>query len=152
MLLPKKIDDGLKDAIVSLKFISNLPKGTELGVFYLKFKELLKPINIPNPTFIPGSNFVIEKHANNFLSKDEDFRLEFNSGEIIFNIQNDYKGWEYFSDFINKVVEKLFDEQIITGVYRIGFRYISQNKPILRIFKHLILIYFCRNMLSNQIN
>jgi len=130
MLLPKKIDDGLKDAIVSLKFISNLPKGTELGVFYLKFKDFLKPIKIPNPTFVPGSNLVIEKQSNNFLSQDENFRIEFNSGEIIFNIQKVYKGWEEFFGFIRIVVIRLFDEDIITGVYRIGLRYISQFENI----------------------
>ncbi len=130
MLLPKKIDDGLKDAIVSLKFISNLPKGAELGVFYLKFKDFLKPVNIPNPTFVPGSNLIIEKQANSFLSQDENFRLEFNSGEIIFNIQKIYKGWEDFFEFIKAVVIRLFDEDIISGVYRIGLRYISQFENI----------------------
>ncbi|OYU67917.1 MAG: hypothetical protein CFE22_02580 [Cytophagaceae bacterium BCCC1] len=130
MLLPKKIDDGLKDAIVSLKFISNLPKGTELGVFYLKFKDFLKPVNISNPTFVPGSNLIIEKQANSFLSQDENFRIEFNSSEIIFNIQKIYKGWEEFFEFIKAVVIKLFDDGIISGVYRIGLRYISQFENI----------------------
>ncbi len=130
MHLPKKIDDGLKDAIVSLKFISNLPKGTELGIFYLKFQDLLKPIIIPNSTLMTGSNLVIEQLANSFLSQDENFRVEFNSGEIIFNIHNNYCGWEYFSLFIESIVRRLFDEAFISGVYRIGLRYISQFENI----------------------
>lgn len=136
MNLPKKIDDGLKDAIISVEFISRLPVGTELGVFYQLFKEDLDILNIPKTSFIPNTNFLVGSVANNFKSKDNKFRIEWNDNSIVFNIIGQYDGWESYFGFVSHIISKLYENNIIQEVVRIGLRYISQFDNI-SIYKNI---------------
>lgn len=131
MQLPKKIDDGLKDAIVSIQYISELPNGTDLGYFHIALKEELKGFVLNNKyQSFPGSNLLIEEGNNVYLTKDDAVKVTFARNNITFNINKKYIGWGHYFTSIQYILKQLFDRKIITKVNRIGLRYISQFDDI----------------------
>lgn len=131
MQLPTKIDDGLKDAIVSIQYLSELPNGTDFGYFHMTLKDELKGFALNNKyQSIQGSNLLIEEGNNVYLTNDDAIKVTFTRNNITFNINQKYIGWKYYFTRIQYILKQLFDWKIITKVNRIGLRYISQFDDI----------------------
>lgn len=127
MQLPKKIDDGLKDAIVSIQYLSELPNGTDLGYFHMTLKDELKGFALNNKyQSIQGSNLLIEEGNSVYLTNDDAIKVTFTRNNVTFNINQKYIGWEHYFTRIQSILKQLFDRKIIAKVNRIGLRYISQ--------------------------
>lgn len=127
MKLPVKIDDGLKDTIVAIQYVSELPIGTDLGYFHMALKGELKGfVNYNKPKPVQGLNLFIDENSNTFITSDESVKVVFSRGEISFNIVKSYFGWDEYFSKIKNILKLLVDTSVVTNISRIGVRYISQ--------------------------
>lgn len=128
MRLPRRIDDRLKDAIVSIQFTPGIPPVTLLGYAHATLKESFDPIVTgPFPAFNLGAEGItIDNRQVYFLSKDKRFRIDIDGESITFNSTQGYAGWAAYRTVIIDCMNALLNGAIIRQVNRVGVRYISR--------------------------
>lgn len=139
-LLPKKIvPDRIKDAIIQVFFINELPFELLIGYFH----RLLSDINY---NYISKSNTIRENIANKEITKNHEININLThlfvnekhkiklqihpNKSISFNTLDNYIGWDNYSIYIEEVLKLLFEHKMIKAVTRTGIRYISEFQNI----------------------
>lgn len=129
--IPKKLNIcPIQESILEIRFSTDYPDDAIFGMVYSKVKELFpkKPIeqlpvqNIPEQIRRIDPNF--KYHALQRIFNDN---LSFSVGprSIIFGNHKDYVGWDNWSLFFNKILEKIIETDLLLNVERIGLRYIN---------------------------
>lgn len=137
MKIPKKITpDYLKDTIVQVHFIPNIPPELILGDFNYLFKGTYK--------FIAGKRFqppiqgmpsIIQENFY-FVDTNEEVKIEITERTLTFNTLHKYIGWQRYFPLIQKTLDSLWNSKTIKSVNRLGLRYVSEF-PEIRIFEKL---------------
>lgn len=125
MRIPRKIDDRLKDAIVNIQFQSSLPGNAVEGAFFSLLKSEFQVVTIGQSNAIQIDQLVIQPQQSFYVHKDGKFRVEINASSITFNLIDGYAGWNEYFAIISSTLTSLFEEKIISQVFRVGVRYIS---------------------------
>lgn len=136
MNVPKKINpDNLKDSIVQILFNSEIHSAIFLGAFNQLFSDNFtfivtqpkrKEIKLPD-----NEGILLEPIENGFfLDKSEKIKIDVSSNAIVFNSYKEYVLWDNYYPVIKNTIEKLFSNNMIKEVTRIGIRYISQFQDI----------------------
>lgn len=136
-ILPKKIDDNLKDAIVNVQFLPNVPQETVVGYFHSMHREELVSTPSQNKLNFLEASISFESSQPYFVTRDERFRIDVNGQSITFNLLGQYAGWNDYFPVVSKYLKSLFDLEIIKEVQRISIRYINQFDGV-RIYEHLV--------------
>jgi len=128
--LPKKIEKcPIIEAVVEIRFSSDLPSDAVFGVIYKAFqsdfptKPLSLPIlQIPETIRSQDPNLIFKPHHQ--LVKDN---IVFQIGPRVMSLANklDYMGWTKFSKVIKSYFERIISLGIITNIERFGLRYIN---------------------------
>lgn len=127
--LPVRIQPcPIAEAIVELRFESNVPHEVMVGFVYKKFNTRYKNLNILPIRQLPVD--FIESQPNlqysphySLHSSDYTFQI----GPRCFSVvsKNDYKGWKSFYDEIKWVFNQMKELEIIKKPIRLGVRYVN---------------------------
>jgi len=129
MKIPKKIDPcPIVEAIVEIRFDSNLPGDAIFGVIYNQFKEdypkftKLPILQLPEAIRSRDPNLIFKPHYK--IQKDN-FLLQI--GPKVFSIVNigEYCGWDSFYENILKAFGTISQLNIVERVMRFGLRYVN---------------------------
>lgn len=128
MRLPRKIDDRLKDAIISVSFVPMVPPATVLGYAHNLLKNSFDVVTAnPFPAFSFGAGeLTVDSRQVHFLSKDRRFRLDVDGQSVTFNLVDGYAGWEAYRAVIQECLTLLITSTFVRHINRVGVRYISQ--------------------------
>lgn len=134
MNLPKKIDpDNLKETVVEIKYLSELPFEILVGIFFNAFDKSFNYTNRPlqqNPMGqgVPGSlgQEIIIKVGVPSLFFNEKISILVSPNTFVFNCLAKYIGWEDYRIEIDEALKKLMSTGHIKQCTRIGLRYISE--------------------------
>lgn len=140
MSLPKKItQDFLRDSIVEINYTSDIMFELYVGVLY---KELIKDFTLEkklaqNSIFrFDNTGFSLGTPNAVFTFLQDDFVLQIKPGSFVFNTNSEYSGWKKYYPFIKKTLRRIFKNENIKSVNRVGVRYISEF-PNVEIFGKL---------------
>ncbi len=127
MRLPLKVEVcPIVDAVVEIRFSSDVPAGAMLGLIYRQLTEFtnaeqLPILQLPEP-FRSQPDLQYQPHHR--LSNDR-FMVQIGPKLISVVAKPPYAGWPSFSPVISKVFKVAMDEGIIQSVERLGLRYIN---------------------------
>lgn len=133
MQIPRKIDDRLQDAIVSIQFEPGVPEKTVEGYFHANLKDLYQPVLLNQSNTIQINQLIVQPQQTYYVHKEGHFRVEIGVNSITFNLIGAYAGWSQYRKVMNDTLSPLIEKGVITKVSRIGIRYISVFDQI-RIF------------------
>ena len=125
MKIPRKIDDRLRDAIVSVQFEPGVAANAVEGYFDVLFKDTFEAISLGQPNRIQIDQLVIQPQQTFYIQREKKFRVDITSNSITFNLINEYLGWKEYSTVLKETLTLLLKEKVIAKVNRIGIRYIS---------------------------
>lgn len=132
MRVPKKLQIvPILEALFEIRFESNTPEDTNIGIIYNEFKNdfglpsNLPLMNIPMDVRSKDPNFRYQAYQR-LASKDGKFLLQYGQRTISLHCVNyKYDVFQSYQDKINDLIERLDKLQIVTSVNRIGLRYID---------------------------
>ena len=134
MKLPKKISPcPIVEAIIEIRFESDMPEDAIFGVIYNQFKndytKLEKNPILELPLQI-RSNDPNLKFQPHYKLKNDNFILQI--GPKVFSLVNinEYCGWDIFFEKGCKTIDKLLELKILSKIGRIGLRYINLFRNI----------------------
>lgn len=139
MDLPIKIDpDNLRDAMVAVRFVSLVPPIAVQGAVYpilAKDFELVATKHQQATMKSPVDMTVLLSEPVQYT--DRKIKVAISETQIIFNIVEEYLGWNDYFARISDVLAKIHSAQIIASYQVVGVRYISEyrNAPILSSIK-----------------
>lgn len=135
MAIPKKITpDHLKDTIVEVRFISEVPldvfSGVALTLLYPKGYKYTPPpqsrSSLESPQNQQVSRGFGERAKRGFFVKDS-IKIQFIGNTIAFNCFEDkYAGWDNYFSSIKEVVSVFVSNNFIKSFDRVSIRYISE--------------------------
>lgn len=149
MKIPRKIDDRIKNAIVQIKFESNLPFGTILGYFHQTFKEQVHFTPSQKPVLSNGRIIGIEESMPTIITFDKNFIISIHEDSFTFDLFDGYKGWEVYQANIQQYIAPIFESSLIKKIHQIGLRYIS-NFDDVSIYEHINASINLNFVTSNQ--
>jgi len=128
MKIPKKINpDRLVDAIVAVRFESDLPAEVLLGVIFQSLNDsyIYSNKNISKNQF-PNGNSV-----KNSLFYNDRIKVMVLENSLIFNILTEYIGWEHYKKEISNFIELIQKKgSPIKTFTKASVRYISEYKDV----------------------
>lgn len=136
MQLPKKISpDNIKESVVEVKYLSNLPFEILLGMFFNALDDTYKYTNRPPqaPAALqgnignPGQELKI-RIGNASLFYNDKISIQLSPNTFVFTCLERYIGWEVYEPEIKKALEMLNKTGHITKWIRVGIRYISEYR------------------------
>lgn len=136
MQIPRKIDDRLQDAIVSIQFEPGVPGNAVEGYFHSVLKDMYNTVSLNQPGTIKIDQLIVQPQQTFYIIGEGKFRVEVNANSITFNLIGSYTGWDEYSKTLTTTLSPLIEKGIIAKISRIGIRYISVFDHI-RIFDHL---------------
>lgn len=129
MTIPKKISPcPISEAIVEIRFESDIPSDAVFGVIYSEFKseyetlEKLPILQLPEIVRTRDPNLKFQPHYK--LIKD-DFLLQIGPNVLSIANINEYIGWDNFSSRIINTFSKIKKLALIEKTTRLGIRYIN---------------------------
>ncbi|MEA1988717.1 MAG: TIGR04255 family protein [Pseudomonadota bacterium] len=130
MPIPKKITPNpVVEAVVELRFDTNIPSEAVLGVVYPVLQEIINgefeklPIlQLPEHVRMNDHNL---KFAPHFKFKNDSYQVNIGPRVLAIVAVQPYKGWEEYSPLINKILSSFDDLNIIRTISRLGVRYID---------------------------
>lgn len=129
--LPKKISPcPIVEAVIQIRFSSILPSEAIFGVIYTKVGPDFGKVNklpilqIPEAVRSKDPNLTYQAHYS-LVKKDLPLQLNIGPRTITFSNVDNYIGWDKFFEFVNEVLEKIKDTDVIHLPERIGIRYIN---------------------------
>lgn len=128
--LPKKLHkDSLRDTFVEIQFSSRFPYEIMLGKLFEALDESygytsFTPSEVSTPSEGPEIFQVRVNRVGLFYRKPIKFELRPNS--IVFNHDERYPLWDVYRLEISKVLEIVFQKELISRVHRIGLRYVNE--------------------------
>lgn len=124
MQIPKSIDpDFLKDTIVEIRYLSDLPYEVLIGTAY----KILKNIGFDYAAHTSPSKSTLKEiiisNEHHFLRQN--VRVTFKPGSLVFNFHKVYPKWDIYFKSIKEVITQIYNDEIITKILRSGLRYIN---------------------------
>lgn len=129
MKLPKKITPcPIVEAIIEIRFESDLPGDAVFGIAYNAFKNEYSSVKklpisqIPETIRSKDANLIFSPH---YSLQKENFSLQI--GPKVFSLANtkEYSGWGLFSEKAYEVFNKILQLEIVKQIIRIGLRYVN---------------------------
>lgn len=136
MVIPKKINpDSIKEAVVELKYQSDLPFELLLGLFVNAFDNTYTYTKRPvkTPSVLPGllvnqNNELVINIGNQNILYNKKISIQVLPNAFVFSCLNQYIGWNDFMPEIEKAVKQISDSNKIKIWTRVGLRYITEYK------------------------
>ncbi|GAH21632.1 unnamed protein product [marine sediment metagenome] len=134
MKIPKKISpDRIKDAIVEVRYDTQLPYEVAIGMFYQSLDDTYTYTNRPLgqqkfPISLPANlpqEITLSLGTQNIFYNDK-IKIQLKSNSIIFSCLKDYISWSDYRPEIEKVLIQISKAKVIEKYNRIGVRYISE--------------------------
>lgn len=129
MKIPQKIDPcPIRDAILEIRFTSNIDPNAIYGIIYNKIKN-----NYPKTTQL-GLLQIPEvfrkkdaelKYKPLYKLTNGNYAVQIGTNVITISNYNEYQGWDNFSKKIYSICEMLKELDIIESISRVGLRYIN---------------------------
>jgi uncharacterized protein (TIGR04255 family) len=135
MKLPKKISpDSIKDALIEVKYSSEIPFEVLVGMFFNALDDSYRYTNRPlQPQGIPGriaGSMTVQEVTINLgvqsLFFNDRIQVKLLPNSIVFSCLKEYIGWESYKKEIETVLIQIFKSNQIQKFTRVGIRYISQ--------------------------
>jgi uncharacterized protein (TIGR04255 family) len=155
MKIPQKIYPcPIIEAIVEIRFESNIPSDAVFGVVYNEFKDeytrvdKLPILQLPETLRAKDPNL---KYQPYYKLIDENYLLQIGPNVLSVVNTNEYVGWNSFSKRINNTFYKIGKIHLISNAIRLGIRYVNFFET--DIFKNINLRITLDNnpLLSEQI-
>lgn len=134
MKLPEKITPcPIVEAIIEIRFESDLPGDATFGIAYNAFKdeyssvEKLPILQIPDAIRSKDPNLMFSPH---YKLQKENFLLQI--GPKVFSLVNtkEYSGWDLFSEKAYETFDKISQLGIAKQIIRVGLRYVNIFKGL----------------------
>ena len=141
MRQPVKITpDSLKDTIVAFNFLSDLPPEVLPGFLYQVLPKdftYLQQAPSVGSIKVDTLNSIQLGVSKSIQFANETLTVQLNKNMLIFNLVDEYLGWEKYSKCFFDIIQMLFDNKCLKSIKRIGVRYISEypNKSLSDILK-----------------
>ncbi len=153
MQLPKQISPcPIKDAILEIRFTSQIHPNAVFGVIYHKLQsELSKVENLP---ILQLPEDIRSKDPNlhfkpYYRMSGNGYIVQIGPDVISINSYPEYLGWEKYSKIIFHILENIEELGIVESILRVGIRYINFFSE--DIFNHINLnINFGNEILDNK--
>ena len=133
MPLPKKITpSNLKEAVVEIKYISNLPFEVLIGIFYKALSDYtytnrpIKPLRQGLPAKL-GEEITI-RVGNPSLFYNDKISIQLSEQSVVFTALDEYIGWHEYKPQIEQALARLMSTNNIKKCTRVGLRYISEYR------------------------
>jgi uncharacterized protein (TIGR04255 family) len=128
--IPQKITPcPIVEAIIELRFDSDLPSEAIFGIFYGRLKndyekkvDTLPIVQIPESIRNQDPNLRFQPH---YRLRSGDFILQIGPKSISLASTREYVGWNEFSKKIDTTISSISDIGVIKHVLRVGLRYIN---------------------------
>lgn len=132
MKVPKKLEIvPILEALFEIRFDTNSPEDTNLGIIYNQFKkEFGTPLNLPLmnlPVDVRSSdpNFKYQAYQR-LTSNDGKYLLQYGQRVISLHCVNyKYDVFQNYQDKINDLIDKLAKLEIVSSINRVGLRYVD---------------------------
>ncbi len=134
MRLPKKITpDSIREAVVEVRFASNIPSELFLGIIVEAFDSSytytdrpVKPVpQVPQNLVSSRQEVRIQVGTQSLLYNDK-IIIQILPNSFIFTCLNKYVGWSEYQPEIEKALNIIWQTNRIQRWIRIGMRYISE--------------------------
>ena len=154
--MPKRVNPcPIAEAIVELRFDSNLPADAILGVIFNKFKEKYPKFSklpvLELPSFFRDNdpNLIFSPYYR--MANDE---FIFQIGPRCFSLAcpKEYKGWIKYHDEIEWVFNEMRKLDFVKNPLRLGVRYINFFEKVNIFEKIQIELFLAKNSLINNTN
>ena len=129
MKIPTKITPcPIIEAIIEIRFDSDLPPEAVFGVFYNIFKtqyeriEKLPILQLPEALRLKDPNLVFQPH---YKLHDNNFILQLGPKVLSLANANTYVGWDKLSEKIKEIFKSVDSLKILKKINRLGIRYIN---------------------------
>ncbi len=134
MQLPKKISpDNIREAVVEIRYLSNLPFEVFLGTLFNALDKSYTYTNRPvqKPKFEQPSQANIGRAITIQLSSaglfyNDKISVQVSPNALVFTCLKQYIGWSDYRPQIEKVLKQFMSSGHITKCTRVGIRYISE--------------------------
>jgi uncharacterized protein (TIGR04255 family) len=128
MPLPKKLSpDNIRDAVVEIKYLSDMPFEVLVGIFYSvlgnEYTYTNRPLK-PNIAIAQGQQIIGNPTQSLFYNRSISIQVLPNS--FVFSCLNEYIGWEDFRQEIQKPLKLFASTGKVKKSTAIGLRYISE--------------------------
>ncbi len=127
---PKKIDDKIKNASVSIHFTSSIPSDAIQGMSYDVLVNELNYQRIQLNNIISAIPDLQFEQLPYFVNNTEKIRIDINENHLVFNLINEYIGWNNYKKNILLVLSSFLKRDIINDFQRISMRYISVYEKV----------------------
>jgi uncharacterized protein (TIGR04255 family) len=136
MQVPKKITpDNIKEAVIELRYQSDLPFEVLLGLFFNAFDDTYTYTSTPikNKPNVPGQigkqnkEVVINLGGQSILYNDK-ISIRIAPNAFVFSCLTQYIGWGDFIPEVKKALTTISETKYVEKWTRIGLRYITEYK------------------------
>jgi len=129
MKVPVRLkDDPILESILEIRYEPSIPDDAVLGVVYSQMRSDFDPpqqlpvVNIPADIRRSDPNF---RYMPLYTFSRDNFFFRLGPRVLVFSHVAPYAGWNGWAAFISMVIEMIGNTGFITGVNRIGLRYIN---------------------------
>lgn len=140
MQIPKKITpDRIRESLVQFTYGINIPFIPSIGYFHSLLSLVGYEFTSKNEDKSEDKQLISLEQV--FINYTDKIKVQINPNQTLtFNCAEEYIGWEIYYSKIHEIVEILFSKGLITGISRIGIRYISEF-PGINIYDNISLKY-----------
>lgn len=136
MQVPKKITpDNIKEAVIELRYQSDLPFEVLLGLFFNAFDDTYTYTSTPikNKPNVPGqigkqNKEVIFNLGGQSILYNDKISIRIAPNAFVFSCLTQYIGWDDFIPEVKKALTTISETKHVEKWTRIGLRYITEYK------------------------
>lgn len=129
--IPKKINNcPIKDAVIEIRFNTNIPKQAVFGVLFNSLGKHFKgepetlPIRqLPDPILYSDKSLEYKTHFK--MSLRDGYSCQIGPKVFLISSSIPYPGWSSYSEIAGELINDLLHSGIIDRVLRLGSRYIN---------------------------
>ncbi len=130
--LPRKISPcPIVEAVVELRFDSNIPSDAIFGIIYNEIRtefpkvEKLPILQVPEAIRSKDPNLIYQAH---YALRQDKFIFKIGPKVLTFSNINKYMGWEILFPKVVAIIRKINETKVIENAERIGIRYVNLFK------------------------
>ncbi len=128
--LPQKISPcPIKEAIVEVRFESEIPSDAVFGIFYSEFKTDYPTVDelpiLQLPEFVRKQDKTLQHKPHYKLSNNDGFLFQVGPRVVSLISVAPYSGWSEFYERLKDIVTRIGKLDVVNSYTRIGVRYIN---------------------------
>jgi uncharacterized protein (TIGR04255 family) len=128
--LPQKISPcPIKEAIVEVRFESEIPSDAVFGIFYSEFKADYPTVDelpiLQLPEFVRKQDKTLQHKPHYKLSNNDGFLFQVGPRVVSLISVAPYSGWSVFYERLKDIVKRIGTLEVVKSYIRIGVRYIN---------------------------